>query len=306
MNVRTIKRFRWLNLLLVALLLFTATPGWAEETPNPNTDADAAKQTIDTMINYDSKMRVGRMVLESVKESTEKGKNFDFGKLKDKIVNKPILTHFGIEQGLGVVGFGIQYVMMGAMPPFGTAIGALANSILNATGGAVGYEASVNLESGKEMSKRQLVGESVKKIDAPSFVARTTGSVVGALIGQAICPIPFLGVMVGGMVGGFLGGMVTAKLRKVMVLDKGAVKLQEAWGKMADKISGTTASTQLAPSKVQTVVMARDTDPGIRERIRVLHKQMMEILNKEGINSDAAKRTMEELRSLQLKVMPAK
>ena len=49
-----------------------------------------------------------------------------------------------------------------------------------------------------------------------STTANIGSGIGGAIIGQALIPIPFLGALIGGIVGGIIGGTSSSKLLEYM------------------------------------------------------------------------------------------
>lgn len=235
-----------ISLLLMLTVCLQAVPIYATD--------DAVKKTMDNMVNNDAKLRVSKFAIDQIKEDRAAGRSIQWGKIKEQVTRKPIMTQLGLDIGSQALGSAVQYATMGIAPPFGVVIGTVAKTLIGSTGGALGYETSKVMEEDEasasrqaaglsnqqtsSLSKRQLVGRALQKIDAPALLGKTTGSVIGALIGQAICPIPFLGIMLGSMAGGFIGGLIVNKLRNTGVIGRGFDKLQSAWQKVGAKVAG--------------------------------------------------------------------
>lgn len=236
-----------LSLLLCLALLATAVPAPVRAADPPS----AAASELDDMINADSKMRVGKIVIDSIKEDRAAGRSIDFGKIKDRVANKPLMTHFLLEQAGEQGGNIFQFALNGACPPFGLIAGTVIGSVMGSLGGSIGYETSRAMERGEKLTARQMIGTGLKSIDLPTFIGRNAGSVIGATIGQALIPIPFLGMVVGGMAGGILGGLATKQLRKIGAVDRAANKLQVQWEKVGQSIlDGGKKSAPATPQRI--------------------------------------------------------
>jgi len=216
------------KIFLILILLFNFySLTYADTTPGK-------VNVIQTMINYDAKLRIGKIIKDSIEEDKKAGRKVDLKKIKSRIFTKPILTHFGIETAFTVTGSILQFILFHCAPPYGIAAGTLVSSFTAGMGGALGYEVSKNVEGNTVRSKGETLKKAISNIDATNFIARTLGSVIGAVVGQAICPFPFIGALIGGAVGSILAGKLTNLFVETKSGAKFAKTVQTHWNKAGE------------------------------------------------------------------------
>jgi len=241
---------------------------------------------VDTMTNYDPKMLILKTVWNDVGTAQKEKRPVDWGALKSKLTRKSLLVHLAVDSGAGIAAMGLQYVLMGVAPPLGTAVGGLLATTICGFAGAIGYEMSEDIESNRKLPFSETMGRALKKIDATNFAARTLGGAVGAVIGQVLCPIPFLGVVLGGMVGGFLGGTLANFFVKTKFGKSIANRFQNVWDKGAQKLIDMTRSRrgdqiedslEQAPEEDNYGLIAR-----LRNKLIGLHNHHIDLLSSDN------------------------
>ena len=194
---------------------------------------------IEKTINWDSKKRIGKIIFDSIKEDRAQNRPIDFKKMQKKILNKPLITHFAIQHATGLSSPVLQYCLMGLAPPWGTAIATLAGGMIGGLGSAVGYEYSVNMEKKEGESTGRIFNRAFKSISAPYFLGSAMGGIAGAVLGQVLCPIPFLGILIGNTVGSLLGGFLSNLFVKTPFGKNFGGKIQQIWNNSADSLYKT-------------------------------------------------------------------
>ncbi|MFC1742829.1 hypothetical protein ACFL35_02460 [Candidatus Riflebacteria bacterium] len=239
---KTIKQS--ISWLLIFLLLFSPLQVYSNEQLSPQTEEmqkDDAKEVVGTIIKYDSKLRMGKVLWQAFKDSKQTGEKRDWAKFKQLVkerTGKPMMYHFGVDMTMTATGTLLQFAMMG-LGPLGIAAGTLLNNTISPLGGALGYEISESMTRKEKIGTKMLIGRSFQNIDAASFAGRTIGGITGALVGTMLTPFaPFLGVAVGGMLGSFAGGMLTNLFRKGEFGKKVCDKIQQGWNWLGSKIMG--------------------------------------------------------------------
>lgn len=239
MNRRFTTTIVW---LLILHLVTAPIIGWAQA----SSSADVGK-ALDTMLNYDYKSYAAKIAATQIQQDLAAGRPIDWGKLGRELSSKPFLANVAIAGGSEIAGTGIQLAMAGVCPPFGMVVGSVLASTLNSFGGAVGYETGAAMKSGANLTPKQILGTALKNINLPTFVGQTTGSMVGAMVGQALIPIPVVGMIVGGMVGSFVGSMSVNMLRKIPAMGAFFDRIQARWERIGRALIGPATSTTVLP-----------------------------------------------------------
>ena len=97
---------------------------------SPGQSPVSKEKTVDvmeTVTNYDSRMRIGKIIWRGMGESSAAGKETDWDKINDQIWRKSMGTHVVIETTANVAGSALQYACMGVAPPLGRAAGGQGN-----------------------------------------------------------------------------------------------------------------------------------------------------------------------------------
>ena len=235
---------------------------------SPGQSPVSKEKTVDvmeTVTNYDSRMRIGKIIWRGMGESSAAGKETDWDKINDQIWRKSMGTHVVIETTANVAGSALQYACMGVAPPFGLAAASLVNGVVSNMGGAIGYETSVAMEEAPNRTRNQIVGRAMKNIDATNFAARTAGSVAGAVIGQALCPLPFVGAMAGGLVGSVVGGTLGNYFVETEFGKNYGETMQRSWNRFSAWVTGEKKQkNQMEPERIPPLnnsTMPRTTQP---------------------------------------------
>jgi len=236
--------------------------------PSPGPSPLSRENTVDvmeTVTNYDSRMRIGKIIWRGMGESSAAGKETDWDKINDQIWRKSMGTHVVIETTALAAGSALQYACMGVAPPFGLAAASLVNGVVTGMGGAIGYETSVAMEDAPNRTRNQIVGRAMKNIDATNFAARTAGSVAGAVIGQALCPLPFVGAMAGGLVGSVVGGTLGNYFVETEFGKNYGETMQRSWNRFSAWVTGEKKQkNQMEPERIPPLnnsTMPRTTQP---------------------------------------------
>lgn len=263
---------------------------------------------VDTMTNYDPKLRIGKIILTNIQEDQAKGREVDWEKINKKVFRRSIMTHLVVDTGAEVAGMGLQYMLMGVAPPLGTAVGALLSNTLCGFAGATGYEMSEDIESGEKHSTTELFDRSLKRIDATNFAARTMGGMVGAVIGQAICPIPFLGAVIGSMAGGLIGGLLSNFLVKTDVGKSVGTEFQKLWNHGVDWIILQSNSRQAVLEDVRHRPGGKIAETRgimkLREQLMSLHSRYLQLLSSSDFEA-AERLKISEIQPLRTQLNPA-
>ncbi len=230
---------RYLAVTILCCYLTVLFPQDAVHSFNGGSATVKEVDIIEKTINWDSKKRIGKIIFDSIKEDRAQNRPIDFKKMQKKILNKPLITHFAIQHATGLTSPILQYCLMGLAPPWGTAIATLAGGMIGGLGSAVGYEYSVNMENGEGESTARILNRAVKSISAPYFLGSAMGGIAGAVLGQVLCPIPFLGILVGNTVGSLLGGYLSNLFVKTPFGKKFGGKIQQIWNNSADSLYKT-------------------------------------------------------------------
>lgn len=274
--------------LAKALSLFLCLATVATAVPVPARAQDARPGVVEQMVNQNAKLRVGRILLEGIRDSRAPGMTPEKADLKSRVLNKPLLTHLAIDVGSDVAGKVVQWGMSGLCPPFGLIAGTVLSTTLNSFGGAVGYGVSRSMETGEKLDARQMFGKALTELDMPDFIGKNIGSVAGAMIGSALIPIPFIGTAVGGMVGGIVGTYAVRALRKIGAFDRAAAKLQARWVKVGERVmaGGNRPPAPADPTVVLAASAASPAAPGLgddgalrraRDEVQALHERYMNL-----------------------------
>ncbi|MFZ2955848.1 MAG: hypothetical protein WA705_02990 [Candidatus Ozemobacteraceae bacterium] len=232
---------RLTKILVVALFVFAASLSFAETgSATPEVDLNA------NLTNYDSKLRISKIVINSIQEDKKAGRPISLIRIKDQLMNKPVLAQVAIEQGMEQFGNVFQFGLAGSCPPYGIIAGTIIGGVMGSFGGAIGYETSAAMENGQELDAREMLGKALYNIDLPCFVGKNIGSMAGAVIGQALIPVPFLGAVIGGIVGGVVGGLATNQLRKIAPIGRLFDSVQEQWRKVGTSVLDWAARKKAA------------------------------------------------------------
>ena len=221
MNRKMFRGLIWvliLQLIIVPALLLAQTNAAA---PQPS--------AFETMLNYDYKTYAGKVLVNQIREDLAAGRPIDLAKVGKELSSKPFLTQAAIGCGSEIAANAFQFGMAGVCLPFGMIIGSTIAATFQSFGGAVGYEAAEAMKTGEPLTKKQILGKALSSIDMPGFIGQTAGSVVGAMVGQALIPIPIVGMLVGGIVGGLLGSAAVNMLSKIPAIASAFDALQKRW-----------------------------------------------------------------------------
>ncbi|MDP7423748.1 MAG: hypothetical protein QGH40_17900 [bacterium] len=229
---------------------------------------------IDTMTNYNVKLRVAKSIWNPIKEARNSGQPIDWQKIKSEAMKKSILTHLAFEQGSTWIGAGIKYSLMGVAPPYGLAAASLFSETFAGLGGAIGFEMSGAIENGSDKPFLEIVGRSMKNIDATNFAGRVLGSVAGTVLGQALCPYPFLGVMAGGMVGSLVGGTLANYLVKTEFGKRLSNRFQKSWNNTAQWLIDFSQTFDL---NVKKTMLKQKLNALIKEREKVPDNELPDV-----------------------------
>ncbi len=280
--------------------IYTADP--------PPSDGPNIMNPMDNVLNYDAKVRVGKIIYDNIKDDKENNRPIDWKKLKKDVINKPIMVQFGIDMGLTIVGTVTQISLMSV--PGGIVAGTLINAFISGVGGALGYEVGENIRAGKKMGFRETIGTSFRKIDAAMLLNKATFGVAGAVIGSMI--FPGVGTVVGAIAGNIAGAMLTPKIRDTTAGKKVFDWVQSGWNKLADWIKGTPDSNPptLNPTRTYnspaTIPITREGVLTTSESSRLRQKiQSMELQVNEYMNSgqtDHAKKLLPEIKLLKTRL----
>ena len=223
---------RCLPLLLTALMVCNAVT-----VPMATADTGAKEvNVVDTMTNYDVKLRVGKTIWRNISGAIHDNDPIDWEEIKYEVLRPSIFVHLALDQGAGLLGAGLKYTLMSVHPPYGLMAASLLSGALSGFGGGLGYEMSADIESNTPKRFGEVMGTAMKNIDATNLAARTLCGMAGTVIGQALCPMPFLGAIIGGMVGSITGGTLCNYFIKTSFGQRLASGLQQIWDRGAQSI----------------------------------------------------------------------
>ncbi|MBF0501768.1 MAG: hypothetical protein HQM09_16640 [Candidatus Riflebacteria bacterium] len=252
---------RFSKLFMVVLFIATSAMGFAQTATSTK-----PVSSLTTLSNYDVKLRISKIVMNSIQEDKKAGRPISLTNIKDQIFRKPIMAQVAIDQGMAHGGKLVQLGLASVCPPYGLIAGSLLGGVMGSFGGAIGYETSVAMESKQKLNKKETLGKALYNIDLPLFIGRNIGSMAGAFIGQALIPIPWLGTVIGAAVGGVIGGFATDELRKIGPIGRFFDKFQSEWQKVGSNLmksgqKNATATATLAPINPATIAQPDQTKP---------------------------------------------
>ncbi|MBU1107386.1 MAG: hypothetical protein KKB51_12005 [Candidatus Riflebacteria bacterium] len=248
------KMFRSLIWILILQLIIGPAMLLAQTDAAPKTNS-----ALETMLNYDYKTYAGKVLVQQIREDLAAGRPIDMNKVSKELTGKPYLTQVAIGGGSEVAANVLQYGMTGVCPPYGMIAGAIIASTMQAFGGAVGYESSEAMKSGKTQTSKQILGKALSSIDMPEFIGQTTGGVIGSMVGQALIPIPIVGMMIGSIVGSLVGSAAVNLLRKIPAFASAFDAMQKKWEKIGKSMMENEEPEPATDSPQVTVTATADT-----------------------------------------------
>lgn len=185
---------------------------------------------------------VGAVALVELQKQVASGNGINVGKLLDKLDPAGLAGgYFGAQMGetLGAVA---QTALARACGPVGGAMGFALRPILWLAGSSIGGEAARSLAHGEKGDPLKTgMAKTLREYNPIQDSVQMIGDNVGGVIGQALIPVPFVGMMCGACVGGVAGlllGKAICQTGPGKALDD---TLRSSMRKKADQLSPETA-----------------------------------------------------------------
>lgn len=178
------------------------------------------------------------------------GEGFNMKRLVQAIDPKVMATTMagGV---IGEVGGAMAQSALAKLGPAGAIAGFVARPLISFGASIMGYNIGRNAGAG---SFRSAIAGGLREIEPGRDLGQIAGYTLGAVLGQALIPIPVLGGIIGGTIFGLIGGSVGNWLSKSGPLAGVSNWIKGGLGALADWIEG---KKQPAP-----VAAAAATEPG--------------------------------------------
>jgi hypothetical protein len=176
---------------------------------------------------------VAPLTIEAQRQLTS-GNGFNWQRIKEAVDLRVMATTFagGVA---GEAGGAWVQSSLARLGPWGAIGGFVARPLISFGASIMGYNIGRNLDGG---GLRGAFAGALREIDPGRDFGQIAGYTVGAVLGQALIPIPVLGAIIGGSLMGLIGGSIGSWLTKSGPLARisGAIKRGLGW--LADKIQG--------------------------------------------------------------------